>query len=424
MDLGDPVLNSLVGATVFFDAGRIYLVGRNLEVVWSAEQPPRDLQNFVEEDDYKLMRQDAISEVRYEATHVAFTFGVKLLKLSLRYYPTIWNLTGNQGTSLFKRAALFYAIDSLLTRTVFVPVAFVDALINKKLQDPFSIFVDSILRNVVNAAMSAVGAMGIIYITDTFGTAMFVVVTVASNVFGLLLGALRIKIRKQLLEPLRTDSLGDKVKNLAKHVHFPEKDIYIDHKRRSPLEVKYENYLGVKMITINQSLLTVLTPEQTVSLVAHELGNWYNHQPIFEQAFSILHSSFMCFVCVKSLGNDWITEHFGFPEKAHTFVSLYLSVYYFWPLINAVLDGFNSISRRRSVFMADEYANAEGHGSNLRTTILTLAGQRRCYPIFDHWYSGWVYGYPTVFERIARLDPKKRVSFGNNIYHLPKSPPL
>uniref|UniRef100_A0A0A9Y7U0 Uncharacterized protein n=1 Tax=Lygus hesperus TaxID=30085 RepID=A0A0A9Y7U0_LYGHE len=416
MDLGDPVLNSLVGATVFFDAGRIYLVGRNLEVVWGAEQPPHDLQNFVEGDAYSQMRQDAISEARYEATHIAFTFGVKLLKLSLRYYPTIWNFTGNHGTSLFKRAALFYAIDSLLTRTVFVPVAMVDALINKKLHNPFLIFVDSILRNALNAFMSAVGALCIIYITDTFGTKTFVVVALASNVFGFLVGALRIQLRKQLLEPLRTDSLGERIKTLVQHVHFPEKDIYIDHRGRSHLEVNYENYLGIKMITINHTLLSILTPEQTVSLVAHELGNWHHHLPTFQQAFSIIHSACMCFICVKSLGNEWITQHFGFSEKPHNFVSLYLSVYYFWPLVKAVLDGFDSISRRRAVFVADDFASAEGHGSNLRTAILTLAGQRRCYPVFDHWYSGWVYGYPTVFERIARLDPRKRVSFRSNIY--------
>ncbi|KAF6207003.1 hypothetical protein GE061_018240 [Apolygus lucorum] len=392
---------ALIAAMLVVDSWKMYLFMRNIKSVTNMKEVPREMAGLISSQDFQRLRDITTEHSIGDMLDNLFSVGVRIGKLALAYYPYVWSMTSDYAQSLTARTIWFYFLDVFLTRTAFIPLIVLGAILSNNPQsDPFLIFINMAIQSTIHALFAAAGAFGLVYLTDKFGPKGFILLIVVTNVIGFYAVAFYIgSIIPKVSLPLQDTPAGNSVRALAARVGYPQDKIFVDPDNVASPNAYYSCALGSKMIIITQSLIAMLQTEQLTSVVAHELGHWHFHHPTFQYILSILELAGLCFLWKWAYANEFLLKMFSMDENCHPIVPVYLSTYYIWPVIQDVYNGFVSIVGRKCEFLADDYCARQGYAMSLREALLTLAARTKTYPLFDTWYSAWFLGHPTALER-------------------------
>ncbi|CAB0006126.1 unnamed protein product [Nesidiocoris tenuis] len=209
-------------------------------------------------------------------------------------------------------------------------------------------------------------------------------------------------------QPLGDDDVGLSVKAVAERVGFPPDKIYIDRDSEASAGAYFSGFPGVNMIVITTKLKDLLSPIQLTSAVAHELGHWKRRHNRIEYLAMILRTGLFFAMCRKTYGNEGVLRIFGFTETPHPMIPVYLSIYFFWPIVQDLFNGIHAIIQRSNEFSADDFACDLGLAGELRDSLLLMAARTFSFPLFDTWCSAWYLGHPTILERVRRISSRRR----------------
>ncbi|MDE6450720.1 MAG: M48 family metallopeptidase, partial [Odoribacter sp.] len=206
--------------------------------------------------------------------------------------------------------------------------------------------------------------------------------------------------------PLEEGSLRNKISEFAGRVGFKLADIYvIDGSRRTTKANAYFTGFGPKKrIVLYDTLLTELSEEEIVAVLAHEVGHYKRKHTVQFMLASVLQMGIMLWlfslfvnrpVLSEALGGDGICFQLGLVA----FAILYTP-------INMVLGLVMNVWSRKNEYEADRFAAQHYNGeyliSGLKKISVKALSNLTPHPVYE-----WVYySHPSLLKRIKAIRDK------------------
>lgn len=205
--------------------------------------------------------------------------------------------------------------------------------------------------------------------------------------------------------PLENQDLARDIEELAQKTGFTSAGIFqMDGSKRSKHSNAYFTGFGkTKRIVLFDTLLEIITPGETLAVLAHELGHFKLNHIKKMLVMNLLQTVFSFWVL--SLLIDWqpLYNAFGFSEpQIHTGLFLFMigSGYFTF-----FLSPLSSIMSRKHEYEADAFSvNITGKPEDLKNALVIL-NKENLSNLHPHpFYSAWHYSHPTLLERLTAVD--------------------
>ncbi len=267
-------------------------------------------------------------------------------------------------------------------------------------------FVDK-LKGYFLAAIIGGGLLSaLIYLIQTIGPQFWIIFSVISAVFILIVNMFYTSLILPLfnkLTPLPDGDLKTAIEVFSKKVNFPLDSIFIiDGSKRSKKANAFFSGIGKKKkIVLYDTLIENHTTEELVAVLAHEVGHFKKKHIIWGYVLSILQIVFMLFIMSRMMYAENVSLALGGSQ-----LSLHLNLVAFGILfspISAVTGLFMNMRSRKNEFEADAYASETFDGAALSNALkrLSVDSLSDLYPhpayVFFH------YSHPPLLQRLAAL---------------------
>lgn len=205
-------------------------------------------------------------------------------------------------------------------------------------------------------------------------------------------------------EPVKDETLNEAIINLMAKVTLKTKGVYqIDAGKRSRHTNAYFTGLGkTKRIVLYDTLLSSHTPDEILSVLAHEIGHWKKRHILKQLVFTETTSLAVCYMIYRL--SDWklLYHTFGF-EQTIPYVGLLLLAALIGPLA-FFLTPFGSAIMRKFEREADAFSfDLVGTAIPLSNALKRLAKDNLA-NLHPHPFFAWFYySHPPLKERVSRL---------------------
>jgi STE24 endopeptidase len=205
-------------------------------------------------------------------------------------------------------------------------------------------------------------------------------------------------------EPVKDETLKGTIVNLMAKVGLKTEGVYqIDAGKRSRHTNAYFTGLGkTKRIVLYDTLLSSHTPDEILSVLAHEIGHWKKRHILKQLVFTET-ASLAVFYLIYRL-SDWLLlyQTFGF-EQAIPYVGLLLLAAIIGPVAFFVTP-LGSVIMRKFEREADDFSfDLMGTAIPMTGALKRLAKDNLANLHPHPFYAWFYYSHPPLTERIARL---------------------
>ena len=208
---------------------------------------------------------------------------------------------------------------------------------------------------------------------------------------------------------LEEGPLRSKLIALAERTSFPLNDIMVmDASRRSKHSNAYFTGFGKnKRIVLFDTLLTQLSEEEIVSVLAHEIGHYKKHHAIQSLIISMTLLLLVFLVMNMLMTVNELYFAFGFSTVSYQAL-LTLLLYFSSPFLFFLTPAFSFMSRKNE-YQADRFVvESVGTSKWIVSSLAKLAVKNLSNLIPHPWYSAFHYSHPTLEERIKKAEEYDR----------------
>jgi STE24 endopeptidase len=202
--------------------------------------------------------------------------------------------------------------------------------------------------------------------------------------------------------PLQDLSLAHRIDDLVKEAGFNSQGVFVmDASKRSGHGNAYFTGLGKnKRIVFFDTLLEKLSPDQTLAVLAHEIGH-LSHGHIKKGLFV---SFFMTSIGFAVMGwystQEQLITQLGLP---FSYGAVLISGMWLIGLITFPLTPLINRWSRKHEFEADQYAVKRTSSENLGTALIELYRSNSGSVIVDPIYAAWTYSHPPLPVRLEAM---------------------
>lgn len=355
-----------------------------------------------------------------------------LLSLALAFsgfYPFVFHavcrITGSPHGfgSTYLCALLFFAAVAVPKELISVPFALYREFgVEKRFgfsNMTFKLWLsDAMKQTALSAGFGAALLAAVIAILTAFPKAWWIFVTAALFAFSLLLMVIYPLIIAPLFNrftPLADGELKDKIARLMEKLNFKMRGIFImDASKRSGHSNAYFGGIGKsKRIVLFDTLTQILTADELVAVLGHELGHYKLHHIIRRFLLTaplelLLMLAF--YLCAQS---EALYAGFGFAIEGNAtpdiqFIGLFLISLAASPLASLCAPITHFFSRKDE-FAADAFsADLTGNPDALISGLIKLSSENLSELLPPSLYAFWHYSHPTLLERIRALRKMKK----------------
>lgn len=203
--------------------------------------------------------------------------------------------------------------------------------------------------------------------------------------------------------PLEEGELRSKIEAFASKVDFKLDNIYVmDSSKRSTHANAYFTGLGShKRIVLYDTLISQLTPDEIVAVLAHEIGH-YKKKHTLRQLFMSMASNLMMFYILGiAISSPELSEAMGGTVPAFHLGLVAIGILY--TPISTSIGIFSNVLSRLFEYQADDFAKSNGLAENLISALKKLSSESlsNLQPhkalVFVH------FSHPTLLQRIIKL---------------------
>lgn len=204
--------------------------------------------------------------------------------------------------------------------------------------------------------------------------------------------------------PMEDGGLKERIIGLASRAGIGvSKVLRMDASKRSTHTNAYFAGFGrTKRIILFDTLLARMSEDETVSVLAHEIGHWKRHHLIKGLALSQLVSIVLLFCAYKIMDGPLLSSVFGialdtFPAKALVAAFLFAMVFFF---LKAPMNAFGRMLERE----ADRVSCDLTPSGDTMIRVLVKLSKDNLSNLYPHpLYALFNYSHPPVLERIAYI---------------------
>ena len=372
---------------------------------------PEILSDVYNEEKYLKSQDYKKSQYKFTKYSRIFSLIIVLLFFNLNGFLILDNFSRNYFDSSISISLFFFAIIFFANEIINLPFSiYFTFIIEEKYgfnKTNAKTFVFDILKSWALTILFGGGILSfVIFQFELIGEKFWIVAWVFMTVLSVLINGLYAQIIVPLFykqSKLENGELRTEIEKYAKKTGFDLSNIFvIDGSKRSTKANAYFSGFGKqKRVTLYDTLITKLSNNQIISVIAHEIGHYKKNHIIFNLIFSVFQTGIMLYILSLFIFQPIFSEALGVTNHSFhigliTFSILYTPISELFSLI------FNVFSRKFE-YQADEYAKNTFDGKHLLEALKTLSKDSLSNLTPHPKYVWWHYSHPTLFERITRL---------------------
>lgn len=425
------VTSLLVGKYAF----ETYINYRQYQV-YQRTQPPASIKKEITQETFLKSQEYSRESKRFGFFSDAFELVKDLASIQLDVLPRLWAWAGSLsvslshvsligrffGTGIMPQSLVFFAVTTLISTVESLPFSYYKTFV---LEEKFGfnkstvkVWTTDLIKQVILLLVLGTPVVyGFLKIIDHFGSSF---VSYACG-FVLAIQLIFMTIAPTLilplfykLTPLEDGELKAEIEALASRNKFPLSQLFVmDGSTRSAHSNAF--FVGLpwsKKIVLYDTLIEHNTTEETVAVLAHEIGHWkLNHLPqmllVSQASVAVTFVLFSAFLTNKSLFHS-----FGFTGAYPAFIAFTLFNYVSTP-INCVMQFANNLLVRKNEYQADEYAKDQGYTEQLASSLIKISTKNLSSLNTDWLYSAYNHNHPILADRLSALGYISKEKVGN-----------
>lgn len=203
--------------------------------------------------------------------------------------------------------------------------------------------------------------------------------------------------------PLEEGELRSKIEAFASKVDFKLDNIYVmDSSKRSTHANAYFTGLGShKRIVLYDTLISQLTPDEIVAVLAHEIGHYKRKHTLRQLFMSMASNLLMFYILGLAISSPELSEAMGGTVPAFHLGLIAIGILY--TPISTAIGIFSNVLSRKYEYQADDFAKCNGMAPQLISALKKLSSESlsnlQPHPalVFVH------FSHPTLLQRIIKL---------------------
>ncbi len=383
-----------------------------LNIVASKSKLPVQLEDIYDNDQYQRQQQYFRTNSKFGMITSLFSFVIMLIMLILYGFAFINEIVVGWQLSSVWSSIVFFGILYIANDIIGLPFDIYDTFVIEQRfgfnRTTIKTFIFDKIKTLLLTAIIGIGLLYfIISIYNTTPDYFWLLAWLAVTLFGLFMSLFYSDLIVPLFNkqtPLPEGELRNKIEAFATKAQFNLKNIYtIDGSKRSTKANAYfTGMFGKKRIVLYDTLIQMLTPEEVVAVLAHEIGHYRLRHTAKSLAIS-LPSSLLLFwllgmvlqsnVFAQALGVDTATFHINIIA----FGILYTP-------FSMLLGIVQNIVSRIFEYQADNFAKSYGLQNELISSLKKLSADSLSNLTPHRLVVFTNYSHPTLYQRILNLN--------------------
>ena len=205
-------------------------------------------------------------------------------------------------------------------------------------------------------------------------------------------------------EPMKDESLRQAIEGLLKRCGFESNGLYqMDGSKRSSHGNAYFTGFGkTKRIVFYDTLLDQLSTNETLAVLAHELGHFKRNH--IKKRMVVMFTMFLAGFAIMGWLSEqtWFYEGLGVSHPSHYMLLILFMLV--MPVFTFFISPIMSLYSRKHEFEADDYAKEHADAKDLISALVKMYEDNAATLTPDSLYSAWHDSHPPAPIRIAHLE--------------------
>lgn len=411
----------IVGFTVGQYVFETYLGYRQYQV-YKKTSPPDSIKAEISKETFDKSQDYSRAKAKFGFFSDTFSLLKNLFVIKYDVLSTLWAFSGGLMAKcagvlpsfmggVITHSLFFMAIGQLINAVVDAPLSYYHTFILEQKYGFNKLTVSLWLSDMVKGQLVSIAigfpvSAGFLKIIDYFGDKFIVFACLFIVVVQLVLMTIYPTLIQPLFNkftPLEEGELRTAIEKLASQHKFPLTKLFlIDGSKRSSHSNAY--FVGLpwsKQIVLFDTLIKQTTTDETVAVLAHEIGHWkLNHLVqlllVSQAQIGIIFLLFSGFI-----HNGSLYKSFAFDTQP-VLIGFLLFSDILTPLNNVFQFGSNSVVRKNE-YQADAYAKECGYSDELARALIKIASENLGSINADWLYSAYSHSHPLLAERLSAL---------------------
>lgn len=397
----------LVSVTLF----KLYLSMRNVSHIdKNLSQVPPEFQDVVGHDDHLKAGKYTIAKSKFGQISMLFSTLLTVFWLFFGGLAKLDSLVSNLGYNQLMTGVIliigFSVIQSIITLPFTIYSTFVvEEKFGFNKTTPKLFIIDLIKGGLISIVIGVPLIFTILWIFGSLGTFWWFYTWLFLISFQIVMVWAYPKFISPLFNkfsPVTDQELTKEIDELCSRAEVDFKDYYLmDASKRSSHGNAYFTGFGKnKRIVFFDTLIKTLNVEETIAVLAHELGHFkkkHIHQSILISFFSMLVAFYILGVLSSS---DYFFEAFNLENSNAIALLLFMLI---TPYYTYFLTPIGSWFSRKNEFEADEFAAKNAKAQDLISALLKMYRDNSSTLTPDPVFSKFYFSHPPAKERIEFL---------------------
>lgn len=415
------VVTSLLVGKYAFEA---YINYRQFQV-YQRTEPPVLIKKEITQETFDKSQEYSRAKSKFSFVSEAIELVKDLAAIKYDLLPKLWAIAGSLsvllskvavigrffGASVMSQSLVFFAVTTIISTLESLPLSYYQTFV---LEEKYGFnkstvkvwITDAVKLLVLTVVLGSPFVFGFLKIIERYGPSFVsyacVFVLGAQLFFMTIVPSLILPLFYKFT-PLEDGELKTEIEALAAKNGFPLTQLFvIDGSTRSAHSNAF--FVGLpwsKKIVLFDTLIEHNTTEQTVAVLAHEIGHWkLNHLP--QMLFTSQINVAITFVLFSAfLENKSLFQSFGFTTYP-PMVAFMLFSYVNSPVTCLTKFATNLLSRKNE-YQADEYAKQQGYTDDLATSLIKLSTKNLSSLNTDWLFSAYNHSHPILADRLSAL---------------------
>ncbi len=377
---------------------------------WS-DTIPDEVKGIYDEDKYKKQQDYQKENHRFGMFSSSFSMVITLCMFLFYGFALVdgwaWSITGNAILA----ALIFFGILMFGSDIINTPFSVYDTFkIEEKYgfnkTTPKTFILDKIKGWLVGGLIGGGLLAIIILIYQKTGNMFWIYAWIVVSAFSIFMAMFYSNLIVPLFNkqtPLEEGELRDAISTFSKKVGFKLDNIFvIDGSKRSTKANAYFTGLGAKKrIVLYDTLITDLSTEELVAVLAHEIGHNKKKHVIQGLLIGLVQTGVVLFIFGLLIGNSNLSKALG-VEQPNFHIGLIAFGVLYSP-ISFITGIFSNMLSRKNEYQADRFA-AENYKPEALASALKKLSVNNLSNLTPHLtYVFFHYSHPTLLQRLAFL---------------------
>jgi len=378
-----------------------------LDASYSKRSLPENVKDVYSEEEYEKWQKYDKENGKVDLIESIITTVFLILFLIFDFYAKIFDLFS--FTNMYCQYLLVILFFTVITMPISIPFGYyrtfvIEEKYGMKKSTRKTFFLDILKAAVLEIILSFIIMAIIMFFFEGYGNLGILFITAAIIAFSLCINVLAVPIMRifNKFTPLEDGELKDDILSLCGKYNVAVKKIVVkDASRRTTRANAFCTGMKKKTISLDDNLVNDYSPNQIVSVFAHEFAHAKYKHILKSLPFALVRTVLTIVTMGIILNFPELFAEFGFDKINYFFVST-LAMFFTWP-VSEFLDFVSNYLSRKFEYQADAFAAREGYAEDLISCLKKL-NKESLADINPHpFIVATEYSHPTLSQRIDAI---------------------